>query len=54
MPRTAVEVKNLTKIFKVPHKKRDDTLRGAFVNFKDHFFARKDYEILKALDNVSF
>ncbi len=45
----AISVKNLSKTFKIPHKKID-SMRGAFVNI----FKQKTYEEFKALENISF
>ena len=45
----AISVKNLSKTFRIPHKKID-SMRSAFVNL----FKQKAYEEFKALDNVSF
>ncbi|MBU2025270.1 MAG: ABC transporter ATP-binding protein [Patescibacteria group bacterium] len=45
----AVQVKNLSKSFKIPHEKLE-TLRGSFVSI----FKRKTHETFKALDNISF
>jgi len=45
----ALEVKKVSKMFKVPHRKID-SMRGAFVNF----FKKNYYEEFKALDNISF
>lgn len=45
----AIKVKNLSKSFEIPHEKID-TIRGAFVDV----FKRKEYEVFKALDNISF
>ena len=43
-----IEVKNLTKIFRLPHD-RSTTLKQTLINF-----GRRTYEELKALDNISF
>jgi lipopolysaccharide transport system ATP-binding protein len=45
----AIQVKNVSKNFKIPHEKIS-TLRGAFVSA----FRQKTYEQFKALDDVSF
>lgn len=45
----AISVRNLTKSFRIPHKKIN-TMRSAFINI----FNRKAYENFNALDNVSF
>ncbi|MCK4636066.1 MAG: ABC transporter ATP-binding protein [Candidatus Moranbacteria bacterium] len=45
----AIEVKNVSKKFKIPHEKID-TMRSIFVNI----FSKKTYEEFKALDDVSF
>jgi ABC-type polysaccharide/polyol phosphate transport system ATPase subunit len=45
----AIQVKNITKTFEIPHEKHD-TLRSAFVNV----FSRNTYEEFNALENVSF
>lgn len=45
----AVRVKNVSKNFKIPHKKID-SMRSAFVNI----FQKKTYEEFKALEDVSF
>lgn len=45
----AMEVKNVSKVFKVPHRKID-SMKGAFVNA----FKKNYYEEFNALDNVSF
>ena len=47
--KNAIEVRNISKSFKIPHEKID-TMRGAFVNL----FSKKTYEEFKALDGVSF
>lgn len=47
--KTAIEVKGITKEFRIPHEKID-TMRGFFINL----FKRKTYEEFKALENVSF
>ena len=45
----AIQVKNVSKTFKIPHEKIS-TVRGAFVNI----LKKKTYEEFKALDDVSF
>lgn len=45
----AISVKNLSKSFRIPHKKID-SVRSAFVNT----FKQNTYEEFKALDNISF
>ncbi|MDD5489824.1 MAG: Wzt carbohydrate-binding domain-containing protein [Candidatus Moranbacteria bacterium] len=45
----AIEVKNVSKTFRIPHEKIS-SLRGAFVNL----FHSNGFEEFKALDNVSF
>ncbi len=49
MQKIAIQVKNITKSFKIPHEKHD-TMRSTFVNM----FAHNTYEEFNALDNVSF
>jgi len=44
-----IQVKNITKTFKVPHEKKG-TLKEYFISL----FRRRNYERMKALDNVSF
>ena len=45
----AIEVKNVSKTFKIPHE-AINTMRGAFVNI----LVKKKYETFKALDNINF
>jgi len=45
----AIQVKNVSKTFKIPHEKIS-TVRGAFVNV----LKKNTYEEFKALDNISF
>lgn len=45
----AIEVKNISKTFVIPHEKTN-SVRGAFVNL----FKSKNYEKFKALNNISF
>lgn len=49
MSNIVIKVKNVSKIFKIPHNKID-SVRSAFVNA----FKSKNYEEFKALDDVSF
>lgn len=46
---SAIEVKGVTKEFRIPHEKID-TMRGFFINL----FKRKTYEEFKALNDISF
>ena len=45
----AISVKNLSKSFRIPHKKID-SIRTAFINT----FTQNTYEEFRALDNISF
>ena len=45
----AIEAKNITKVFKIPHE-RLDTMKSFFVNI----IKKRHFEVFKALDNVSF
>ncbi len=45
----AIEVRNVSKTFKIPHEKID-SMRSAFVNI----FSKRNYEKFNALDDVSF
>jgi len=49
MKKNVIEVKNLSKSFKIPHEKIS-TVRGAFVNA----FKKRTFEEFKALNNISF
>jgi len=49
MKKNVIEVKNVSKSFRIPHEKIS-TMRGAFVNV----FKKNTYEEFKALDNISF
>lgn len=49
LDKVAIEVKNVSKNFRIPHEKIS-SIRGAFIGF----FKKKSYENLKALDKVSF
>lgn len=48
-PQPAIEVRGVTKKFRIPHEKID-TMRGFFINL----FKRKSYEEFNALQNVTF
>ncbi|ETB64234.1 TPA: ABC transporter ATP-binding protein [Candidatus Nomurabacteria bacterium] len=49
----AIEVKNISKKFFIPHEKVN-TLKGAFVNFVKNILHRNQGEIFNALEGVSF